>query len=399
MSSRIGRWAGLVTALVGGTLLLAACTSAKSEQPAAAPAPPAAPPAASGGAASPAAKPGGSSAADWATIVAEARREGVVQCACPPRPDYARLIKERFEEAHPDIRLEASPATLPDIWARVEKEQEAGQYLWDIYMFGPTLEMMALKNKGGFEPFRDYMVGPDVGPESIWDGGWDRAFLDDEKRYIFAFWLNITTDITINRDLLPTAQITTFDDLLSPAYRGKIVWQDPRIGGIGASFLTGAYHYKGREPIRQLLIDQQPLLTRGNSEMAEQLVRGSRAISIAALNQDTLMQYQQAGVRLNLENVALSDIPSVSNGGQAPAVFKRPPHPNATKVFVNWVLSQSAQDMLGHELLQNTTRKDVPVFDPGDKPQPGVQYFHTQTEQSMSTVAREANQYARELVP
>src|SRR5262249_44391080 len=146
-------------------------------------------------------------------------------------------------------------------------------------------------------------------------------------------------------------------------------------------------------------IDQQPLLTRGNSEMAEQLVRGARAISIAALRQDTLTQYQQAGVRLNLEDVLLEDIPSVSNGGQAPAVFKRPPHPNATKVFVNWVLSQPTQDLLAHELKNNSTRKDVPAFDPGDKPKEGVQYFHTQTEQSMSTVAREATQYARDLMP
>ena len=399
MSSRIGRWPRLVTALVGGTLLLAACTSTKSEQPAAAPAPPAAPPAASGAAASPAAKPSGGPATDWATILAEARREGVVECACPPRPDYARLFKEHFERAYPDIRLEASPATLPDIWARVEKEQEAGQYLWDIYMFGPTLEMLALKNKGGFEPFLDYMVGPDVGPESTWEGGWDRAFLDNERRYIFSFWLNITTDITINRDLLPTARITTFDDLLDPAYRGKIASQDPRVGGVGASFLTGAYYYKGREPIRQLLIDQQPFLARGNAEVAEQLVRGGRAISIAALSQDTLTQFQQAGVRLNLEDVVLEDIPSVSNGGQAPAVFKRPPHPNATKVFVNWVLSQPTQDLLAHELRQNATRKDVPPFDPGDKPKEGVQYYHTQTEQSMSTTAREATQYARELLP
>src|SRR5262245_30788053 len=112
MSSRLGRWAGVVTVLVAGTLILAACTSAKSDLPAAAPAPPPAPPAASGAAASPAAKPSGSPAADWATILAEARREGVVECACPPRPAYAKLFKEHFARAYPDIRLEANPATL-----------------------------------------------------------------------------------------------------------------------------------------------------------------------------------------------------------------------------------------------------------------------------------------------
>src|SRR5712692_6481669 len=126
-------------AVVTLALTLAACA------PAAAPTPQRAAEAPRAGPAAPAAP------TDWSAIVAAAQREGVVQCACPPRPDYARIIKEGFEQAVPGIRVEAAPATLPDIWARVEKEQQSGQYLWDIYMFGPTLEMMALKNKDGFE--------------------------------------------------------------------------------------------------------------------------------------------------------------------------------------------------------------------------------------------------------
>jgi iron(III) transport system substrate-binding protein len=332
-------------------------------------------------------------------VIEAARREGVVECACPPRPDYARIIKEQFEAAVPGIRLETSPATLPDIWARVEKEQQVGQYLWDVYMFGPTIEMFALKDKGGFESFRDYMVGPDVGAESDWEGGYERAFLDREGKYVFAFWLNITSDLSVNRDQLPDARLRTFDDLLSPDLRGKIVWQDPRGGGNGVSFLAAAYNYRGREGIQRLLVDQQPLLVRGAGESAEQLVRGTRPISLPSASKDTLVQFEQAGVNLKLEDIPVADIPAVSNGGQAPAVFKNPPHPNATKVFINWLLSAPAQDTLARELLQNSTRKGVPVYEPRRKPEPGVQYFHTQTEEAMTTVLRDAQRTARELVP
>jgi iron(III) transport system substrate-binding protein len=352
---------------------------------------------------SPAAPSGSGSAAPaptgWSEIVEAARQEGVVSCACPPRPDYTKLIKDSFEQANPGIQVEASPATLPDIWARVEKEQEAGQYLWDVYMFGPTIEMMALKNKGGFDSFRDYMVGPDIGEESVWDGGWDAAFLDHEKRYIFAFWRNVVSQITINRDLLPSAQIHTTDDLLKPDYQGKLVWQDPRGGGIGVSFLTGAYHYKGPDIVKQLLVDQQPMLVRGNAEMAEQVIRGGRQVSIGALSADTLVQYQQAGVPLKLEDVDLEDIPSVSNAGLAPAVFKNSPHPNATKVFVNWLLSKPTQELLQREQNSNSTRKDVTPSPSSNKPKPGVQYFHTQTEDAMTQVTPAAQRLARELVP
>ena len=57
-------------------------------------------------------------------------------------------------------------APLPEFFVRVEKEQDAGQYLWDVYAFGTTLEMFALKNKGGLAPTRDYLVGPDVGTDA-----------------------------------------------------------------------------------------------------------------------------------------------------------------------------------------------------------------------------------------
>jgi iron(III) transport system substrate-binding protein len=356
---------------------------------------------AEGPAASPAAKAAEAAkpAADWNAILEAAKREGVVQCACPPRPDYAKLIKDSFEKAVPGIRLEAAPATLPDIWARVEKEQSAGQYLWDVYMFGPTLEMFALKEKGGFAPFREYMVGPDIGDPAAWEGGFDKwFFLDKEKRFVSAFWLNVTTDATINRDVLPNEKITSFADILKPELKGKVVMQDPRGGGQGLSFLTAVYKYLGKDGVKKLLVDQDAGLYRGNQEVSEQVVRGGRGISVASLSEDTLVQFRQAGVKLNLEKINLMDILGASNGGQAPAVFKNAPHPNATKVFVNWMLSKDAQQALADKLKQNSLRKDVKPGDDSKKPPSGADLFHTQLEESFQ-VAREAQQAARELRP
>ena len=89
----------------------------------------------------------------------------------------------------------------------------------------------------------------------------------------------------------------------------------------------------------------------------------------------------------------------MSNSGQAPAVFKTPPHPNATKVFVNWLLSQPTQAMLQREQQNNSTRKDVPVSQAENKPKSGVPYYHTQTEEAMTQVTTAAQRYARELLP
>src|SRR5213080_2879909 len=127
MGSSTSWRSGAALPLVALALVLAACapTAAPTSErapAAAAPAPPASP-------------------ADWSAIVAAAKGEGVVNCACPPRPDFSRIIKDGFETANPGIQLEVTAAPLPEFPVRVGKEQDAGMYLWDVYMFGPGPEV------------------------------------------------------------------------------------------------------------------------------------------------------------------------------------------------------------------------------------------------------------------
>jgi iron(III) transport system substrate-binding protein len=388
--------------VLAGVCLLAACGSSAAPSAPPSTAAPASVSAAGGATAkpaSPAASGKPAAGQDWSAVVDAAKKEGVVQCACPPRPDYAKLLKENFEKDVPGIKLQTEAAALPQFWTTVDKEQQAGQYNWDIYMFGPTIEMFGLKDKGAFESFRDYMAGPDIGTDADWEGGLNAEFLDKDKKFIFAFWRSIVGNISINRDALPQATIRTYDQLADPAYKGKIVTVDPRAGGSGVNFFTDVYHFKGREGLQKLLIDQQTMFVKGVQEQADQAVRGGHPISLTQLQPDSLVQFKQAGVKVNLENVNLDDLPAVSNAGLAPAVFKKPVHPNATKVFINWLLSPATQQLLSSSLNQNTTRKGVPVAYPQTMPQPSVTYYHTQTEEAMTKDAVEMQKIARELVP
>src|SRR5262249_47570252 len=202
---------------------------------------------------------------------------------------------------HRGMRLDATAAPLPEFFVRIEKEQGTGLYLWDVYMFGVSLEMFPLKDQGAFEVTRDYLVGPDVGTDADWEGGFDARFVDRERKYIFTFWRNAQNQVSINRDVMPTGTVTSFEDLINPAYKGKIVWQDPRIGGSGINFFGAVYHRYGREGARKILVDQEPLLLKGTAEVAEQHIRGTRPISTNRMSPDTLIQYRDAGVPLNLE--------------------------------------------------------------------------------------------------
>ncbi|MGH7816158.1 MAG: hypothetical protein ACREOR_02110, partial [Candidatus Binatia bacterium] len=59
------------------------------------------------------------------------------------------------------------------------------------------------------------------------------------------------------------------------------------------------------------------------------------------------------------------------------AVVNKAPHPNATKLFVNWVLSREGQIAWQKFTAVNSLRVDIPKSDlpPDDVPQKGVNYF------------------------
>jgi ABC-type Fe3+ transport system substrate-binding protein len=50
---------------------------------------------------------------------------------------------------------------------------------------------------------------------------------------------------------------------------------------------------------------------------------------------------------------------SGSNGFGTVAVMKKAPHPNASKIYINWLLGKEGQDLYGKALTQGTRRLDV----------------------------------------
>jgi ABC-type Fe3+ transport system substrate-binding protein len=336
--------------------------------------------------------------ADWNKIVEAAKREGVVKCACPPRRDFALAFKNGFEAAYPGITLEITAAALPAFPLRVAKEQAAGMHLWDVYTFGPGAEIFELKNKGGLESLYDYFVLPDVVKDSAWVGGLKDRFLDVEQKHIFGMFFSISTG-SINRDALPGLKINSFEDLVSPALKGKLVSVDPRIGGAGESLAAAIYRRYGREGLKKLFVDQDVLLVKGNVDVAEQVVRKARPISLTSVSPDSQIKYREAGVKLNLESLIVPELARAGTNGSCPAVFKRPPNPNATKVFINWLLSQEGQKSISEARGEPSARTDIPVTKPEDAPQPGVDYLYAHKEEVMMKFLAPAQKILRELIP
>jgi ABC-type Fe3+ transport system substrate-binding protein len=290
---------------------------------------------------------------DWKRTLSQAKVEGRLEMSIPSGSVWrAELL--RFQDAYPDIKLNMTAFSGRDFWARFLKERELGQYLWDIRIGGYDAQEYQIKQAGNMQSVRDLLLLPEIVDESKWYGGLDGPFLDREKNYIFGFVNVAQTTARFNVKFIGPALNAA--DLVDPKWSGKISMADPR-GGSSLNGMGGLYKKFGPDFIRKLLIDQKPVITNIPRQQMDWLVSGRYPIAFG-LPSAVIVEYGRNGG----DTSALSDLKGArqsTSGVGAITVPTKNPHPAATKVFVNWLLSRDVQEHLMKAVQLNSQRNDV----------------------------------------
>ena len=109
--------------------------------------------------------------------------------------------------------------------------------------------------------------------------------------------------------------------------------------------------------ILQKLTEQDLFISRDGKQLADALGKGTHAIALG-LSQRFVDPYINAGIPIK-PLMPIKEGLSGSNGFGTVAVMKNAPHPNASKVYINWLLGKEGQDLYGKALTQGTRRFDV----------------------------------------
>jgi iron(III) transport system substrate-binding protein len=159
-----------------------------------------------------------------------------------------------------------------------------------------------------------------------------------------------------NANLYKPAEFDSFDDLLDPKLRGKIGISDPRTPGSGSSMWSYMNYIKGEEWLKRF-VAQDLFVTRDLRLLAESLARGKIAVT-SGIGYSEFLPF----IKNKLPVVALP-VPKeglyVSGGYGHVTVLKNPPHPNAAKVFINWLLSRDGQEIFTRGMGVGSRRLDV----------------------------------------
>ena len=274
---------------------------------------------------------------EWNQTLAAAKKEGKVVVMGSADPVVRRELPAKFQ-ARFGIELEYLGGRGGDNTAKITMERRAGVYAVDAIFAG-------LGNLGGelymgkmLDPLRPVLILPGVIDPSKWKNGklW---FVDPEEKYILRLYNYISAGgLYINTQHAKPEDFKSVKGLLNPKWKGKIAVYDPTVSGTG-SMDAARYHSEfGEEFVTRLYVNQKPVISRNKRQLADWLGRGAYPVSLGVETEAVINMKKQG---LPVEVLAVADAPAtLSAGNGLLGLLNRAPHPNAAKVFANWIASK-----------------------------------------------------------
>jgi iron(III) transport system substrate-binding protein len=281
--------------------------------------------------------------ADWAKTTAAATTEGKLTVFLYQRDNIETAVRA-FEKQYPAIQLIVASVPAAETGPRLMAERRAGKFLWDICICGPTTPFSVLYPAKGLDPIKPALMLPEVIDESKWWGG-AHHYMDPEGQYIFVFLGSVEMpNVYYNKNLADPKEFRSYWDLTNQKWRGKILALDPRNPGrqrVGARFLYNLPDL-GSAFLTKLFTEMDVTLSRDDRQAMDWLAVGKFPLCLFCGNIETAKAQSLPVAEFDTykwkEGTAIY---SGSNG--TVALMNNAPHPNAAKVFINWLLSRDGQ--------------------------------------------------------
>jgi len=273
---------------------------------------------------------------DYTAKIAGAKKEGQV-VLYTNASGIAPLIK-RFEEKYPFLKIEPLRTGAPKLLNRILAEQKAGSLKADLIETEGLTSYVMMK-RGLYEKY--------VSPES--------RMLPAGAKDPDGMWTNAHSNYKIvayNTRLVSPAELPrSYDDLTQPKWKGKILMGSNNYEWFG-NMVKIMGEEKGMNLMRRLNA-QNLMLREGNSLILQLLLAGEGFVSIAA-NVDSVEELKAKGAPIDWLGLE----PTISRLHPI-ALARTAQHPNAAKLYIDFILSKEAQEIITKEFVGISDRPDV----------------------------------------
>jgi iron(III) transport system substrate-binding protein len=321
--------------------------------------------------------------AEWERTVKAAEEEGQLTVYIA---GYGALIDSGvFQKVYPKIKVTSVTGSGTQLAPRIVAERRGEKYLADVYSGGGTSLYQNLFLGKMLDPIKPALILPEVvDPTKWWEG--KHKYVDREGRYIFVFEGDVATGASpaYNSNLINPKDYKSLWDLLNPKLKGKIVSPDIRkVRGSGLSVQYLYYHKElGPAFIRRLYGEMDVTLTGDVRQAVDWLAVGKFALSIPTQGSYTAKAKAQGLPVDEFDPHHFKEGAALAVAFGQLALMNRAPHPNAAKVYINWLLSPEGQTAFQRAVsspgdAKNSRRIDVPKdhIPASERRSEGVKYF------------------------
>jgi ABC-type Fe3+ transport system substrate-binding protein len=301
--------------------------------------------------------------AQWEQVLAAAKKEGQVTVYIS---GYEEVLPA-FEKEYPDIKLVAVTGRGSQLAQRMIAERRGDKFLADVFSSGGVTTHGQLYKAKVLDPIKPALLLPEVTHPAGWYQN-KHHYADPEGQYVFSYVGSATYgSVSYNTTLVDVKEFKSYWDLLNPKWKGKVAARDIRAPGPGSGNARFFYYHPDLGPsfIRKLFGEMDVTLFRDYRQGPDWLAVGKYAICFFCdvdVSKQQGLPVDSFGPGIFKEGGGL-----VQQFGTVTLV-NRAPHPNAARVFVNWLLSRRGQIALQKSLVASESppdslRVDIPKDD------------------------------------
>src|SRR6266446_499829 len=283
--------------------------------------------------------------------VEAAKKEGKVVWYTSLALPTAERVAKLFEAAYPGIKVEVHRTGSQRILQRVMQELQANLKLVDVIHTSDAGHFVLLKDKKLLMKYTP--AGVDAFPPGF----------KDKDGYYYGLRATVNV-IAYNSKVIPAAEAPrTWKDLLDPKWKGKLVTAHPGYSGVIATHVLALVHLHGWDYFKQLA-QSKPMLVQSAVDPSGVVASGERPVAVNG-GDYTFYQIKKKGNPVEIvfpkEGVPLVISPT--------AIASFAPHPNAARLFIDFIFSREIQQVLADTEGLYTGHPEVKY--PADRPKLG----------------------------
>jgi iron(III) transport system substrate-binding protein len=259
-------------------------------------------------------------------VIEAAKKEGELGWWSTIAQDQSQKIIDEFMKLYPFIKANYWRSGSVGVHNKILIEARAGRTSWDVVSQTSPEFIHELKQKGLIAPYdspeRRHFSADLKDKDGYWTG-----------TYALPTGLGFNTQ-QVKREEVPK----NYQELLNPKWKGRKISVDDE----SYELLVGLMQAWGRGAAIEYLkkvAAQEPMIGRGNTQRTQLLAAGEFSLAIAYTHTMEWSKAQGNSIDwVNLEPVVIK-FDGIMLGAKAA-------HPNAAKLFIDFILSQAGQELL-----------------------------------------------------